>query len=339
MDLRNRHCFIYLVGIILLNNLQFAFSQAVFDYIGIPGESNRSIQYNNNGAFAGAASAQIFDSTLVLQSSPSTTAPESGSKVFNDLIANRGFIKNLDAFGSHDNQPFLGNRNVAWVNPIGGGSATINSYAFGLLTSAASTTGRGITTNNNFLQRRRAGFNTSAATNTSAYLYSSQTYCFISPSAGLGGFYFSVGFGVSEATFQDSTRLAVGLVTAVPSASADPSNSTNCIMIGADALDTMLYLMFNDASGTCTKTALGSDFRNTNSNITWYKLAFYNPQGSSIVYYEVLNCYNGVRVTGSINSNLPSSSSLFFPIVWRNTGLISVACSIDFNNLYLETEY
>jgi hypothetical protein len=330
---------LYLVGLINLILIQFSISQADVDFIVSPGESNGSIQFNNNGLFAGASAATIFDSTLVLGSSPSSTAPEAGSKLFNEVIAYRGFIKKLDAFDSYQLQPFMGNRSIGWAQPVGGGSTTVSLFSLTTSISAASTNGRSITTGNNFTQRRRVGYVTAASTNTSAYLSSGQSNCYISSGIGLGGFFFTVGFGVSDATFQDSSRLAIGLASGVPSASADPSNHTNCIMIGADALDTMLYLMHNDGLSTCTKTALGSDFRNVNSNTTWYKVFFYNPQGSSIVYYEVLNCLTRVKVTGSINSNLPNSSQTLFPFIWRNTGLIATACAIDWNNLYLETEY
>jgi hypothetical protein len=316
------------------------FSQAEFSRITMPADSNGCIQYNYNGQFAGATAAMIKDSTLLLMQPNTTTAPTSGSKVYQKVIANHGFLNATDALSSYELQTFMGNRTIVFTRAHGGGSSSKSDVGGDFTNGGASTNGRAVTTSDNFKQRTRLGFTSSAATNSSAWITSSQNCGYISSGSGYGGFFITMGFGISDATFQDSTRLFVGVTSGgVPSASADPSNIINCIGIGSDALDSTINLMFNDASGTCTVTSLGSDFKKTTSNVTWYRFTIYNPQGSGVVYYEALNCLTGTKVTGSINSNLPATTQTLSPIIWRNTGRISTAIAIDYDIIYTEREY
>lgn len=319
--------------------LQLAQAQVEMEYFTMPGDTHTYVQYNYNGEFKGASNVIIKDSTLVLPNiASSVSSTEVGSKIYGEQIASRGFIKNLDAFGSHVNQPFIANRTISMAIPLGDGSTTVNTWGWSNATTGTATA-RSITAGNNFTQRRRIGYVTAAATNSNAYYGSLVGQCYISSGTGLGGFYFSVGFGISDATFQDSSRLSVGLASTLPWGSADPSTKTNCIYIGSDALDTLLYIMHNDGSGSCTKVSLGSDFTKTTSNTTWYKFSLYNPQNTQVVYYEVMNCTTRTKVTGSINSNIPSTSTVIYGHVGRNSGQQNQAVGIDFNNLYLETEY
>jgi hypothetical protein len=342
MDKWRINCYIHiLVFLLLVLHSYCANAQAEFHQFVTPGDPDKSIQYNHGGTLTGASAVSIFDSTLTLHNENSSLTPTEGNgmKIFKKTLAGREFFCAKSSLEGHEAQPFIANKFVSYAQAVGTGQTTTSLISFTSSSGGASTSGRGITPSNKFNQRKRLGHNSSAATNSSAYFSNGLKSLYRSSGAGLGGFFVCISWGISDATFQDSSRVLVGLTAALPSASGEPSAHTNQIVVAADALDTMLYLMHNDFTGTSTKILLGNDFRKMDSNTNWFRTYFYNPQGSGTVYYLVRNEISGVEVSGSITTDLPSTSSLLGTIAWRNTGLQNQAVSIDWAIMYEEMNY
>ncbi len=341
MVFRRINCIIYLLTAILLLHSCCAYAQAEFNVIVLPSDPNKSLQYNHDGIFKGASAVSIFDSTLTLHNAASSASPSEGSgmKISKKTLGGREFLSVKPYFEGYEAQPFIGNKFVAYAQAVGTGQTGTSLVSFTSSSGGASTNGRGITPGNKFTQRKRLGHTSSGATNSSAYFSNGIRSLYRSSGAGLGGFFVSISWGISDATFQDSSRVSVGVSSALPGGSAEPSTHTNVICVGADALDTMLYIMHNDGSGNCTKIEIGNDFRKMDSNTNWYRTYFYNPTGSSTIYYLVINETSGVEVSGSITSNIPGTSTMLGTYAWRNTGLQNQAVSIDWQIMYEEQCY
>ena len=128
-----------------------------------------------------------------------------------------------------------------------------------------------------------------------------------------------------------------GLVSGISLLNISSTNTvetrTNLIGMGSDSTDTNLQIFHNDASGNCTKLDLGPDFPANKTgavaNGEAYQLELYNEFGSTDVKYRVRRLSDGVEVTGTINSNIPSGATDLGPQIVRSSGSTSQNVSID----------
>jgi len=122
--------------------------------------------------------------------------------------------------------------------------------------------------------------------------------------------------------------------TIVPISSTTTVESlTNIIGIGSDAADTNLQIFHNDGAGTATKIDLGVNFPANKTgavpNGIGYQLELYCAWGSTSVKYRVTKLSDNTIVTGTISTNLPSSTTALGPQVVRTSGSTSQNVSID----------
>lgn len=151
--------------------------------------------------------------------------------------------------------------------------------------------------------------------------------------AGLGGFRFEIDCGV--VTTQTTMRIAAGLAynggAAIP-LTANPSAATDCVFLGCDDTDTNMQIMHNDNAGTCTKIDLGASFPKTN-NVMYRALFECDANGSSIDY-TVTRLDSAATATGTISTNLPTSTA-FMAFICRvgNGGTAAIATGAFFRYL------
>ena len=129
-----------------------------------------------------------------------------------------------------------------------------------------------------------------------------------------------------------------GSTALVPISSAVTVQSlTNIIGMGSDATDTNLQIFHNDASGVATKIDLGASFPANKTgavaNGIGYQLELYAPLGGTTVNYRVTRLTDGLQTSGTITTNLPTSTTLLCPQVCRTSGSTSQNVSIDFIQL------
>lgn len=117
----------------------------------------------------------------------------------------------------------------------------------------------------------------------------------------------------------------------------------NIIGIGSDATDTNLQIFHNDNTGTATKIDLGVNFPANKTgavaNGEAYQLELYAPYGATSVKYRVTKLSDNTIVTGTITTNLPSSTTPLAPQVVRTSGSTSQNVSIDVIQLTASTLY
>jgi hypothetical protein len=154
---------------------------------------------------------------------------------------------------------------------------------------------------------------------------------------GRGGFFFSARFGVSTAVANQ--RVFVGLTdsTSAISTSQSPSSLTNMIGVGWDSADTNLQVMYNDGSGTATKIDLGSDYP-ANSTTAVFEVQFFAAPNDTEVGYRVKRLDTGVETSGSLTTDLPSTSTFLTVHAYMNNGGTASAVVLELIKIYIETD-
>jgi len=133
-----------------------------------------------------------------------------------------------------------------------------------------------------------------------------------------GGFLYTGEFNISDTATAVGTHNFWGLASSTSDlvigdvGNSQPSALTNIIAFANDSGDTNLQIMYNDASGTATKTDLGSSFpanRTAGAAITTiYSCYLYNAPASSNVIYRIVNKETGAVAQGTLSTNLPAST-------------------------------
>jgi len=136
-------------------------------------------------------------------------------------------------------------------------------------------------------------------------------------------------------------RAFVGMAntTAAPT-DVEPSTITNIIGMGWDAADANVQIMHR-GTGAVTKINLGASFPVPTADRTAvYELALFSQPGTTqVVNYEVTDLVSGAVATGTITTNLPTTSTLLAPRGWMSVGGTSSVIGIALMGLYIETDY
>lgn len=84
-----------------------------------------------------------------------------------------------------------------------------------------------------------------------------------------------------------------------------PTDLVNCVGIGMDSGDTELYVLHNDATGTCTKVSTGYV-----ADTSELYLANFVCYAAGDIDYTFRAMGAGTQVTGTLTSNLPTASTV-----------------------------
>jgi hypothetical protein len=109
-------------------------------------------------------------------------------------------------------------------------------------------------------------------------------------------------------------------------------------MIGNAAADANLQLMHNDASGTCTKIDLGSDFVKNQADGIYELILFCKPSDTK-VSYRVKRLDAAGEANGEITTDLPATTTFLAPHLYANNGGTAAAVILNFYRYYLESDY
>lgn len=207
--------------------------------------------------------------------------------------------------------------------------------ALGTLTAAV------VTTTNKYTRTPRAEYlvTTAATTAVCAARGTNNVVTVGGASAGLGGFRMSMIWGPATGCTISTHRAFAGLavISSAPT-DVDPSTTVNCVAMGWDAADANVQMMFNDASGTCTKVDLGASFPVPSTDrSTLYELELYSPPGTTqTVYWRVTNLITGDVTSGTQTTDLPIVSGLLAPRLWMSVGGTSSVIGMALGNVYLD---
>jgi hypothetical protein len=149
--------------------------------------------------------------------------------------------------------------------------------------------------------------------------------------AGIGGYKAEFLAGTGSINLNGS-QMIIGVCASTGALAGDPSASANQVGIGYDAADASTgnwFLMYNDGSGTSTRTDLGATHAARAVDKGFYMSILVKPN-SSVYWIKIVNVNTGAEVLNtSINTNVPAVNTLMtFQAQVRN-GAIASAANLD----------
>lgn len=311
---------------------------------GSPGGASGEIQFNSAGSFAGAADVEIEDGQLRLPAIATPTAPAAGGvKMFGRDVAGRILPAVMGPSGLDTSlQPFFGRNKMGLFVPAGNGGADTQMGLVISATGTATTENVGTSNLHNYMRRRSWRITTAATTAVAGIRGGALQFTVGGPSAGLGGFHLVWRWGPATGVSNAAHRAFVGMRnTAAAPTDVNPSTLTNICGMGYDSADANIQFMYNDGTGTATKIDLGAGFAKPNADLTSvYEIAmFARPGTTQSLTYEVTNLVSGAVATGTVTTDLPSTTTLVNPFSYMSVGGVSAVIGFATMSLYIETDY
>jgi hypothetical protein len=221
--------------------------------------------------------------------------------------------------------------NVAGFIPRGNGSDLAFSLGNVSQSSNGTLTGRAYG-NSVFASQSRVGFVSAAAINSPCGRVIIHGYT-TATEANTPPILVRAGIGISDATFQGTAALFVGMISSGGSV-ADPANlTTNAnIGIGCSPGDTTLALYHSSGGGSVTKTSLGANFPANTTGADWYDIELRRAAGSYAWAWRVRNTTTGQTASGTATTNIPSAANAPAFLINRNTLTGTAAVGLDFSH-------
>ena len=307
---------------------------------GSPGGSSGEIQWNNAGAFSGAADVEIEGGQLRLPAIADPTAPAAGGlKLYGSNFANRILPKIIGPSGVDTALQVGLHGNSAIMIAPASGTAAPTIWGGTLTTAATMSLQYTAGSSNRWSSTQRKRFQTSTTAGNASGMRLAYTHCHRGNAAGFGGFFFRAQLGM-QINLNGGQKF-VGLCASTGALGGDPSALVNMCGMGYDAGDASSgnwQFMRNDGSGTATKVDLGTGAaRNTTDG---YDLIMFIPPNGSDLYVRITNLNTGTVVLDtSYNTDLPAVNiGLCFKGEVRN-GAVAAADNLEIAKVYIETDY
>lgn len=289
--------------------------------------------YINNGT--------VFIPTT--STTPSATA--GGSYLFNKDRGGRLMFGQIGPSGvDYTFQPAIYANKIGYWNPPGNVATVPGLFGMGTLTATGTATARTVATTNLFTRTRRVGVVSAATTGSLAGYRGTAAQFSLGTGSGLGGFYYVIRFGTSDAATVSGARMFVGLrnITTAPT-NVEPSTITNCIGIGHGAANSNLFIYYG-GSAAQTPIDLGTSFPANTLSTDLYELAlFSSPSSNNSVGYRVERLNTGAvtsgTLTGTAGTALPASTTLLVNNDYRTNNATALAVGIDYVSIYFETDF
>ena len=281
---------------------------------------------------------------LVLSDDTPTTPDSDTVTVFRKAVANRQMSAFVGPVGSHTViQSFLARNEVGIWLPSGNTNTTPVLFGIPSLSMLGFTaTGRNVATTSLFTRIRRMGYVTAATAGTVGNFRAASAQYTLGTGS-LGGFFYVVRFGISDAATVAGARMFMGMVNKTSMSNEEPSALINAIGIGHGASDTNFKIYY---AGTTPQAPinLGANFPCNTRNTDMYELALFAPVDSAVCHYEVTRLNTGHVATGTLTGTagvaLPSSSTLLAaPWGYRTNNATALAVGLDVASVYIETDY
>jgi hypothetical protein len=309
---------------------------------GATGGSTGEVQYNNAGAFAGAADVEIEGGQLRLPSISTPTAPASGGvKIYGADYAGQVYPAFIGPTGGEMLvQTLLHTGQLRLWAPVTG--TTTNSFGTNVATAGTATTAAFAVNSRRGRVRKISYLITTPSTTAVAHWRDSQNQSSVGgQNSWEGGFRYTIYAGPATGHSNSARRFFCGMWGTGAPTDLDPSAQTDIIGIGYASGDTNVQFIHNDSSGTATKVDLGTDFPKPSvDNTSMYRLEMFSPPGTtSIVGYRVTNLESGIVVSGSVTTDLPGNGNVDMkPVIWASAGGTSDVTGITVGPMLMQTE-
>lgn len=243
-------------------------------------------------------------------------------------------------------QAHLARNDIIWMVPRAG-VATIDPNG-ATFTALGTLTLRSSATTNRATRTKRVSYVSSATAGNLAGLHlttSSYTTTTGSGTVGDGsGFLFIARFIIADTVA--TANMFIGMGSQTPSATANPNTLTNVIGIAQLAGGANLNLVYG---GSAAQTAidLGANFPANTNQVDLYEVILFSPSsvnGKVAVRVERISTpaqapYENVITAGTPGLQLPASSTLIGPKLYRGNNTTAAAVTLDLASIYLESNY
>lgn len=318
-----------------------------------PGGNSGEIQFNSGGAFAGAANVEIDngDLKLIVNASP-VTPPADTVKLFGKKMGGGRVMPAAVGPSGVDYalMPSMWRQKVGLWTPPGNATTVPGVLGTTAWTAVGTATARSVAATNLLTRMRRLGYVSAATAGSLTSIRTAQAQYTTGNGAGLGGFFASFRFAITDAAAVSGARQFVGMTsnTAAPT-NVEPSTLTNCIGVAQLSTDaTQLYLVYG-GSAAQTAVALGTNFppmAGTGiANGIAYDLAIWCPPNSNgVINWTLERIGTSFSTSGTITpatpgTQTPASTTLMNPVVWRCNNATAAAVAFDLISFYIETDY
>ncbi|MEO8105567.1 MAG: hypothetical protein ABI602_04515 [Candidatus Saccharibacteria bacterium] len=302
-----------------------------------PGAGTEVGMYVGSGWDIGA---DIQSGGMQLAAQADPAVPAAGNlRIYAKDIAGRIMPKWLGPSGV--DTPFqanLGFNRVSWTTPAGGTVLTTCISTFGSTFTNVGTVANPTPSSGNILNSvRRVTFSTGTTAAALASHRQSTLQVWRGNSAGLGGFFYTIRFGTSTLAAGNRSFVGMSDSTAAPT-NVDPTTSTAGGKIGlAINASTGNWNLINNISGSApTVLGLGANFPVDTTSL--YELVLFSAPNGSSIGYRVTNTATGNTTSGSLSTNIPSSTTFMAPLFWITNNATAAAAIFNFSGWYLESD-
>lgn len=302
--------------------------------------TNGVLLTRTGGSWAALANVTTDNGDVVFAENASPVAPSAGSKIFGSSSGGRQMPAAIGPAGSKMLlQPFIAQRNMSLWIPSSPGATTFTALGSTATSVTGTLTGRALATTNSLTGSKRIGVVSAAGAGSVAGLRCTTTQFWLGNAAHAGGFHITWRFAVSDAVIVSTGRMFAGLQSSASAPTdVNPSTLTNIIGVGCEASDTTLRIY--SAGGVAQPgSSLSASFPvNAATNTDVYEFSLYAAPNASSVTYQLIRLNTGDTASGTISSNLPSSTTFLTQQLYRANGGTASAVGIDMLGFYGETE-
>lgn len=260
-----------------------------------------------------------------------------------DSLLKKALVSDVMGSGS-SSQPYLGLGTPFLLKGVHG-ATSLSGFASSGPTFVGTATAASMAMTNKFTAEPKLEclVTVAATTAVAGFYYNSGTrlICAIGgPSAGLGGFIYDGIWGPATGVATATTRASFGLANtnSAPTDSEPSTSSANAVLMGWDAADINIQMMHNDATGASTKIDLGASFpRPVADRAHLYRLSLSCPAGlTQTLSYTVTDLVTAATASGTITTDLPSTSTMLMPRGYMSVGGTSSVIGMAVASIYVE---
>ncbi len=266
--------------------------------------------------------------------------PANNLSIYASNVAGRVMLSQMGPSGLDTTlQSNLGGNKVALWLPPGGATTVPGVLGMSALTAVGTATSRAFATTSLLGRMGRLGY-VSAATAASLVSAREAIAKYTIGAGGiLGGFFYRIRFGVSDAATVAGSRMFVGLSASTAAATnVEPNTLVNSIGVCKLSTSNNFALYFAGSSAT-TAVDLGADFPANTLSADAYELVMFSAASSGDVGYRFTRLNTGHVASGTITTGLPTSSVLLCIQNWRSNNATALAVGLDICRIYVETDY
>lgn len=246
-------------------------------------------------------------------------------------------------------QPSIWRQKAGVFNPSTAAVSGVFGASFTIVGTVAART---LTSTSLFTRMRRLGYTSTAATAGSLWSVRNAAAQFSTGNgSGLGGFFQSIRFAVTDAAVVAGARMFLGVSSTITApTNVEPSTLLNCFGVGQLSTDATQLYLFYGGSAAQTAVALGTGFpciqatAGINNGIPYDFMIWCPPNSIGVINWQLDRIDTGTSTAGTITPvtqgvQTPANTTMLNTWMYRTNNATALAVGIDIVSIYTETDY